>query len=723
MKIKTRKLFRNRYGQTSNRRALVLATGLLSIIAASVVRAQDDLPFESGSTGTDGPLIVPPHPTARENPAMGYDSARGTLVMFGGSAVFSSSTYYPETWTSANPASGWEKISTDTFVSARSAAAMAWDATNNGLLLFGGERADGVELNDMWLWDGADWNAVGADTLPPARRHHSLVTDPLTGKIYLFGGRNGSNVDLNDLWTWDGTNWTEITDAGTPPNVSFGYSQARAAWDASDNALIVFNSSGSRTWKFKDGAWFELSIATPPSPGSEYTFHYNPATESCILHGGSTGSTSNPPQTWEFRDDEWIQLSPPTNSGRRYKHACAYHAGLSQLVITQGYLGSSTFNGASNVYDFNTYTYASGDWTLASGRVYQFDMSSRQSGIWNFTTVDVPSNIEVRFDQRNASNTPVVWLASENVVINGILRLDGEDAQDNEGADNYARGGPGGAAGGLGGIRWDVSGNYAGTPGQGAGGGAPGITASQYGSPGEFRGAYGNTLLLPLTGGSGGGGGASSDTANGGHGGGGGGVILIASSKDITVNGYINADGGEYKWSGTSYGGRGSGGGIKLMADRINGSGKLWARGGGNRTDNSGGRIRLEAFFRPLAANASPPATATAPTATPDFTDLPELRILTVDGESVVVPPSGNLQTPDVVFTSNGVVSIVVEATNVPVGTPVTLRITSSGEIINLPAPEDTDVVLNGSLQATFSTVVPAGLGTIQAFSEFTPEP
>jgi len=717
MKIKTRQLLQNRYGQASNRRALVLATGLLSIIAASVVRAQDDLPFESGSTGADGPLIVPPHPTARENPAMGYDSARGTLVMFGGSR---SSTYYPETWISANPASGWEKISTDTFVSARSATAMAWDKTHNGLLLFGGYRADGVNLNDMWLWDGADWNAVGADPLPPARHHHSLVTDPLTGNIYLFGGRDGSNNGLNDLWIWDGANWTEITDAGTPPTVNSSYIYTRAAWDASDNALIVFNSLQRRTWKFKGGAWSQLSIATTPNPGWVYTFHYNPATESCILHGGSY---SNSPHTWEFRDDEWIQLSTPTNPGNRDSHACAYHAGLSQLVITQGDLGSSTFNGASNVPDFNTYTYASDDWTLASGRIYQFDMSSRESGIWNFTTIDVPSNIEVRFDNRNASNTPVVWLASEKVLINGILRLDGANAQDNKGADNYARGGPGGAPGGLGGIRWDVSGNYAGTPGQGAGGGAPGITASQSGSPGEFRGAYGNTLLLPLTGGSGGGGGASSDTANGGHGGGGGGVILIASSKDITVNGYINADGGERDWGGASYGGKGSGGGIKLMADRINGSGTLWARGGRNLTDNSGGRIRLEAFFRPLAANASPPATATAPTATPDFTDLPELRILTVDGEAVVVPPSGNLQTPDVVFTSNGVVSIVVEATNVPVGTPVTLRITSSGEIINLPAPEDADVVLNGSLQATFTTVVPAGLGTIQAFSEFTPSP
>ena len=159
------------------------------------------------------------------------------------------------------------------------------------------------------------------------------------------------------------------------------------------------------------------------------------------------------------------------------------------------------------------------------------------------------------------------------------------------------------------------------------------------------------------------------------------------------------------------------------MADRITGSGVLWARGGRTLQDDSGGRIRLEAFFRPLAANALPPATATAPTSTPDFADLPTLSVISVDGANVTQPPSGSLQTPDVVFTDDGTVTVVVEAANVPNGTPVTLRITSSGEIITLPVFGDPDIVLAGDpSQATFSTTVPAGLGTIQAFSEFTPE-
>ena len=712
MKTTTRQNFRNRYGRTFNRTTLGLLAGLFAIIAGPLGQAQDDLPFLSGSDGSDGALAIPAHPTNREHPAMGYDSTNGTLVLFGGN---SGGTYYPETWTTSDPADGWDLIATDTFVSARNQSAMAWDGTNNNLVLFGGHRADAVKLNDMWTWDGTDWTEVVPTTRPPARYLHSMVADPATGDIYLYGGRSAANAELNDLWIWDGTDWEMLAPTGTAPAHNYQYS--RAAWDASDSALIVFNSNSRRTWKYKAGAWTELAIATTPAPGHSYIFHYSAETQSCIMFGG----TSHTGQTWEFRDDEWILLAPAATPNRRYYHASAYHTGLSELVITQGWMDTN-YNGINSPRNYDTWLFKDDTWAYASGRIFNFDMSVRENGIWNYTSINVPYNSEVRFNSRNASNTPVVWLATENVIINGILRLDGVNAAVNNGADNYARGGPGGAPGGLGAIRFDVSGNYAGTPGQGPGGGAPGVTASQYGSDGQFRNTYGNSLLLPLTGGSGGGGGASNASINGGHGAGGGGGILIASDRDITVNGHINADGGNYVWSGTSYGGKGSGGGIKLMADRINGNGVLWARGGRTLQDDAGGRIRLEAFFRPLAANALPPATATAPTATPDFTDLPILSVISVDGENVTQPPTGNLQTPDVVFTDEGLVTIVVEATNIPIGTPVTLRITSSGEIITLPTFGDPDIVLNGSLQATFSTIVPAGLGTIQAFSEFTPE-
>src|SRR3989454_10162991 len=46
------------------------------------------------------------------------------------------------------------------------------------------------------------------------------------------------------------------------------------------------------------------------------------------------------------------------------------------------------------------------------------------SGVFNFTTINVPVNITVKFT-KNADNTPVTVLASGNVTIAGIIDVSG----------------------------------------------------------------------------------------------------------------------------------------------------------------------------------------------------------------------------------------------------------------------------------------------------------
>jgi hypothetical protein len=252
-----------------------------------------------------------------------------------------------------------------------------------------------------------------------------------------------------------------------------------------------------------------------------------------------------------------------------------------------------------------------------------------------------------------------------------------------------------------------------GSPGQGPGGGGPG-TAQQTnptnlrdGQPGQYNGTYGNVFLEPLLGGSGGGGGASSDAYDGGHGGGGGGAILISSSRDIVLNGKIMADGGDSQWSNASLGGRGSGGAILLRADRVGGAGVLEAFSANANYPN--GRIRVEAYQRTLTGSASPVSVVALPSANGEINALGSLVVASVDGKAVPATPSGNLGSPDVVFTETAVVPIVVTATGIPDGTPVSLRIATASSVITA-GPQN----LAGG-QATFSVNVPKGLGTIQA--------
>src|SRR3989454_12323780 len=81
------------------------------------------------------------------------------------------------------------------------------------------------------------------------------------------------------------------------------------------------------------------------------------------------------------------------------------------------------------------------------------------SGIFNFTSVNIPSGVTVTF-QKNTTNTPVTILASGNVAIAGALSVTGTSST-NVGAtgDGNMRddgvpgaGGPGGSESGRGGL-------------------------------------------------------------------------------------------------------------------------------------------------------------------------------------------------------------------------------------------------------------------------------
>jgi hypothetical protein len=93
-----------------------------------------------------------------------------------------------------------------------------------------------------------------------------------------------------------------------------------------------------------------------------------------------------------------------------------------------------------------------------------------------------------------------------------------------------------------------------------------------------------------------------------------------------------------------------------------------------------------------------------------------------VKGVNVVQPPTGSFQSPDVVFSEPGPVTITVTAANIPDGTPVTARIVTASNTINLPAAADPPVTLAAGT-ANFTTTVPAGHGTIQAFATFNINP
>jgi hypothetical protein len=148
-----------------------------------------------------------------------------------------------------------------------------------------------------------------------------------------------------------------------------------------------------------------------------------------------------------------------------------------------------------------------------------------------------------------------------------------------------------------------------------------------------------------------------------------------------------------------------------LVANRLEGSGTLQAHG--RSASEGAGRIRTEAFFLRLAQVPQPVNSAAPPSALA-LTDAGSIRVVSVAGLPVPQPPAGHLNAPDVVFSNPGETTIGLSTANVPVGTVLTVRITAAGQVVTT---ESTPTDAGGN--ATARAIVPAGLGTIQAFAEF----
>jgi len=144
-------------------------------------------------------------PPKRAHYALGYDSERGVVLMFGG--------YSPtlgdlnDLW--AWDGSAWTEIKSAESPSERAGARMAFDAKRKVMILQGGNR-NRTMLNETWIWNGRKWTQAESGKLP-ARGYHSMTYDPLRGRVVLFGGQAGpTGPMLGDTWEWDGKQWTLV---------------------------------------------------------------------------------------------------------------------------------------------------------------------------------------------------------------------------------------------------------------------------------------------------------------------------------------------------------------------------------------------------------------------------------------------------------------------------------------------------------------------------------
>lgn len=142
-------------------------------------------------------------PSARIGHCIAASSTQ--VIMFGGRGNNSQNN---STWSFASGA--WTQLTPTTPPSVRSEAAMAYDATANVFVLFGGQNEYNY-LDETWVLSstGTAWTKV-TGAMPSGRISAQMSYDSTLGKVVLFGGIDAtSNCPTNDTWEF-------IYNSGTP---------------------------------------------------------------------------------------------------------------------------------------------------------------------------------------------------------------------------------------------------------------------------------------------------------------------------------------------------------------------------------------------------------------------------------------------------------------------------------------------------------------------------
>jgi hypothetical protein len=301
---------------------------------------------------------------------MAYDAADNETVLLSPGPLGSSNAS-GETWIYGAGSWTLNPPSASPQPSARTQGAMAYDAKDGYVLLFGGTSArphGPYLLNDTWKFQGGSWTLLHPAHNPGGRYDAVATYDAKDGYLLMVGGQGYSAAGL--AWAWNGTDWAPVTSTGAvPPSV--GYVDYRIAYDAADGYVVVTQAANEscvgvtgncfRTWSFAGGTWADLTkTSSLPPPVISYSIAWDAADKVVVLFGGSvSGSLYN--QTWEFAGGVWTRVGANPAPYPRYEPALTYDGGDGYLLLFGGF---GPLAGNNPTYFGDTWSFSGGNWTL-----------------------------------------------------------------------------------------------------------------------------------------------------------------------------------------------------------------------------------------------------------------------------------------------------------------------------------------------------------------------
>ncbi len=254
-------------------------------------------------------------PSPRQFPAMAYDSARDSIVLYGGNVLAEdeeSFTLIDDTW--EFDGEQWISIGTGPKVAK---PIMAYDPTLNQTFLIGLNETGTTTV--MYRYDVAShtWTSVTPTAFPTCVNDGHMLYRERTGKLTFFGGVCATNTpDGEEVWEWDnaGNKWTKLT-------LTAGFIRLAGqavSYDPSRNEIVTFGGTvatgsvvSSGTHILRGNTWRLVLMNSRPAPRSLAPFETDAASNTIWLVSGLDETSSfYHSELWGYRNGQWFEGPP-----------------------------------------------------------------------------------------------------------------------------------------------------------------------------------------------------------------------------------------------------------------------------------------------------------------------------------------------------------------------------------------------------------------------------
>jgi hypothetical protein len=154
-------------------------------------------------------IVAAAAPPSRAYASMAYDAADGYVVLFGGchtAPPCTSGYFYSDTWKFSG--GSWTKLAPTTHPSGRGGYVMTFDTAAGSILLFGGCNSTNCSkpLGDTWTFAAGSWTHLKPTTHPPGRVFAAGTYDTKDKEVLMFSGVGRTGI-LGDTWAFSSGNW------------------------------------------------------------------------------------------------------------------------------------------------------------------------------------------------------------------------------------------------------------------------------------------------------------------------------------------------------------------------------------------------------------------------------------------------------------------------------------------------------------------------------------